>query len=118
MLPGSRRDFLKRTSHGFGMLAFSSMLARAGLAGQRPHHPARAKHVIFCFMDGGPSHVDTFDHKPELKKQQGKAIGKENVSILSQSSANRVWFGSPWDFSQRGESGWSVNNRCMDSRHC
>ena len=110
MLPGSRRDFLKRTSHGFGMLAFSSMLARAGLAGQRPHHPARAKHVIFCFMDGGPSHVDTFDHKPELKKQQGKAIGKENVSILSQSSANRVWFGSPWEFSQRGESGLWVSD--------
>ena len=106
----SRREFLRQTSQGFGMLAFSSMLARSGHAAQQPHHAPRAKHVIFCFMDGGPSHVDTFDYKPQLKKQEGKAIGQENVSILSQSSAARVWFGSPWNFSQRGESGLWVSD--------
>ncbi|MEO2023393.1 MAG: DUF1501 domain-containing protein [Pirellulaceae bacterium] len=106
----SRREFLRQTSQGFGMLAFSSMLARSGHAAQQPHHAPCAKHVIFCFMDGGPSHVDTFDYKPQLKKQEGKAIGKENVSILSQSTASRVWFGSPWKFSQRGESGLWVSD--------
>ena len=106
----NRRDFLKNSSQGFGMLALSSLLARAGYASRQAHHVARAKHVIFCFMDGGPSHVDTFDYKPELARQEGKAIGQDNVSILSQSSAARVWFGSPWNFSRRGESGLWVSD--------
>ena len=70
---------------------------------------ARAKNVIFCFMDGGPSHVDTFDPKPMLKQHQGKKIGESAVSRLSQSTANRVWLGSPWEFKQRGQSGLWVS---------
>ena len=70
---------------------------------------ARAKNVIFCFMDGGPSHVDTFDPKPILTKQQGKPIGAGAVSRLSQSAAGRVWLGSPWEFKQRGQSGLWVS---------
>ena len=61
-------------------------------------------------MDGGPSHVDTLDPKPELTKQQGKAIGDGAVSKRSQSSAGRVWMGSPWQFRQRGESGLWVSD--------
>ncbi len=60
-------------------------------------------------MDGGPSHVDTFDPKPMLKTHEGKAIGADAVSKRSQSSANRVWFGSPWEFKQRGQSGLWVS---------
>ena len=111
----SRRDFLKYTSNGFGMLALASMLAEETAAARKdrpagPHHPPRAKNVIFCFMDGGPSHVDSFDYKPELARQQGKAIGEEGVSKLSQSTPGRVWFGSPWKFQQRGESGLWVSD--------
>lgn len=61
-------------------------------------------------MDGGPSHVDTFDPKPMLKKHEGKAIGAGAVSKRSQSTANRVWFGSPWEFKQRGQSGLWVSD--------
>lgn len=75
-----------------------------------PHHFARAKHVIFCFMDGGPSHVDSFDYKPDLKKFENQPIGNAAVSKLSQSTAGRVWFGSPWKFAQHGQSGLWVSD--------
>lgn len=101
--PQSRRELLKSCSTGFGMLALSSLLAR-------PARQPRAKSVIFCFMDGGPSHVDTFDPKPALTKRQGEKIGDSAVSALSQSTANRVWLGSPWEFRQRGESGLWVSD--------
>ncbi len=61
-------------------------------------------------MDGGPSHVDTFDPKPMLKTHEGKAIGDSAVSKLSQSNAGRVWLGSPWKFKQRGQSGLWVSD--------
>jgi hypothetical protein len=111
----SRREFLKRSSAGFGLLALSSLLADdayAGLAPDAPgpHFAARAKNVIFLFMDGGPSHIDTFDPKPALTKHQGEPIGEHAVSKKSQSKANRVWLGSPWNFTQRGQSGLWVSD--------
>ena len=105
-----RRKLLKDVSMGFGMLAFSSLATRTSQAQPTTHFPARAKHVILCFMDGGPSHVDTFDPKPELTKQEGKAIGNENVSVLSQSAASRVWLGERWKFRRRGNSGLPVSD--------
>lgn len=71
--------------------------------------PPRAKNIIFCFMDGGPSHVDTFDPKPMLKKHEGQPIGESAVTKRSQSNAGRVWLGSPWEFRKRGESGLWVS---------
>jgi hypothetical protein len=70
----SRRDFLCRGSLGFGGMAFAALMAdrarAAGFAGpmapKEPHFKARAKRVIFLFMEGGPSHIDTFDWKPGL----------------------------------------------------
>src|SRR4051812_17285904 len=106
----SRRDFLQQASAGFGWLALMGLSARAAAAAATPHFPARAKNVIFCFMDGGPSHVDTFDPKPMLKTHQNKAIGESAVSKRSQSTASRVWFGSPWEFKQRGKSGLWVSD--------
>lgn len=70
----------------------------------------RARNVIFCFMDGGPSHVDTFDPKPSLKEHEGTAIGEAAVSKRSQSAPGRVWLGCPWEFRQRGESGLWVSD--------
>jgi len=120
----SRRDMLAQASSGFGLLAFAGLMAKTNASETKTSETiasgnsgtvtakavARAKHVILCFMDGGPSHVDTFDYKPELARQQGKRIGDSRVSKLSQSSAGRVWFGSPWKFSQRGQSGLWVSD--------
>src|SRR3954470_16948945 len=106
----TRRGFLQRTSAGFGWLAMQALFARSAAAAPAPHFAPRAKNIIFCFMDGGPSHVDTFDPKPMLKKHEGEAIGASAVSKLSQANANRVWFGSPWEFKQRGESGLWVSD--------
>jgi hypothetical protein len=100
----SRRHVLASASAGFGMLALRAM------AGMPLHNRARAKNIIFCFMDGGPSHVDTFDPKPMLKTHEGKAIGESAVTKRSQSNANRVWMGSPWEFKQRGQSGLWVGD--------
>ena len=111
-LPTTRREFLKTSSNGFGMLALAGLMSESASADSSslPQFKPRAKHVIFCFMDGGPSHVDTFDYKPMLAKFEGKAIGNEAVSKKSQSNASRVWFGSPWKFRQRGESGLWVSD--------
>lgn len=99
----SRRQILRSAAAGFGYIAFAGMSnARANeetvktnpLSPKAPHFPARAKRVIFLCMQGGPSHVDTFDYKPQLAKDHGKR-GKYGGTLLK----------SPWAFRQRGESG-------------
>lgn len=79
--PLTRRGMLQQTAAGFGWMAFAAMnaeIARAAgsfispLAAKEPHFPGKAKRVIFLFMQGGPSHLDTFDWKPELKANGGK----------------------------------------------
>jgi hypothetical protein len=106
--PPSRREFLNTASCGFGMLAMAGLLNEE--TGAAVGTPPRALSVIFCFMDGGPSHVDTFDPKPALAKHQGKPIGEAAVSKKSQSAASRVWLGSPWTFRQRGQGGLWVSD--------
>jgi len=99
----SRRDALRATTAGFGWLAFRGIAATAprGLAaaGPRPVAPvARAQRVIFLCMAGAPSHVDTFDYKPQLQRDDGgPAPGdyRRGARLL----------GSPWEFAQHGESG-------------
>ncbi|MEM7012773.1 MAG: DUF1501 domain-containing protein [Verrucomicrobiota bacterium] len=95
----SRRHALQSASCGFGYLAFSALRAAAAenpLAPKAPHFPARAKRVIFLFMNGGPSHVDTFDYKPKLSQDTGKiGEGRYGGKLL----------GSPFEFKQHGESG-------------
>jgi hypothetical protein len=82
----TRRDFLRRSACGFGWLAFSALAAAQSSSGYtsplaiKPTHFApKAKRVIFLFMSGGPSHVDTFDWKPELAKQRGNAPRKSGL---------------------------------------
>ncbi len=115
----TRRDFLQHSSMGFGWLAFAG-LANQGVAAfadetgftapqSALRFAPRAKRVIFLFMDGGVSHVDSFDPKPELTKQHGKPA-KWKQDPLSQSvSAGRKWLGSPWQFKQHGQSGLWVS---------
>ena len=96
----SRRDALRTAACGFGYLAFAGLTTKAAsarrnpLAPKAPHFAPRAKRVIFLFMDGGPSHMDTFDYKPQLQKDDGKASGRKGKL-----------FGSPFRFQQHGESG-------------
>jgi len=125
-LPVSRRDLLARASSGFGALALAALLeSRAGAAASTaagaatrspllprpPHHQPKARSVIFLFMEGGVSQVDSFDHKPDLAKYHGKdprkVIGKLEKTQFR--NVGRV-FRSPWEFAQRGESGiWASN---------
>ena len=109
-----RRGFLEWSSHAVGWLAMSASAGqRAGAANSArsfQHVAPRARNVILCFMDGGPSHVDTFDPKPALKEHEGKPIGESAVSKRSQSAASRVWLGNLWKFRQRGESGLWVSD--------
>ena len=103
----TRREMLKRAACGFGSMALSGL---AGLhADDRGlHFPARAKRVIFLFMQGGVSHVDTYDYKPLLRKQEGKMMGFDDARILANSgkrgSSQRV-MKSPWEFARHGQSG-------------
>src|SRR5262249_48170738 len=108
----SRRQMLRHAGAGFGALALTALLAdesRAApaldpLAPRAPHFKARAKRVIFLFMPGGPSQVDTFDPKPELAKQHGKPSPK---LYLGQ---KRNLLASPWKFRKYGQSGFEVSD--------
>ncbi len=112
--PLTRRAILEQASMGFGGLALNAMFSTDVRASDgvraSTHFAPQAKNVIFCFMDGGPSHVDTFDYKPMLKKHQGQPVGARWTSKRSQAGAGAVWFGSPWHFAQRGESGLWVSD--------
>ncbi len=104
MLSFSRRMFLQTTASGFGYLAFAGLATQAAERATNPlspkptHFPARAKRVIFLCMEGGPSHVDTFDYKPRLAKDDGRPIGKGRVPFAK-------LLASPWKFKQHGSSG-------------
>jgi hypothetical protein len=111
-MPLSRRGFLQSTGMGFGWTALAGLApawgATAGNAGL--HHPARAKHVIFLFMDGGVSHVDSFDPKPELDKRSGQPAEWKFDEKSQAAGQNRKWLGSLWKFAQRGRSGLWVSD--------
>src|SRR5690554_819513 len=79
----TRRDFFLQAGHGFGALAFAALLGSeartapataAPFAPKRPQFAPKAKSVIFLFMEGGPSHIDLFDPKPELTKRHGEKL--------------------------------------------
>ena len=108
----TRRNMLAQTSLGFGSIALMSMLteeARAAnpLAPKRPHFPARAKRVIFLFMKGGPSHIDTFDFKPRLQCDDGKELPFAKPKVTFAKTGNLL--ASPWKFKQYGQCGHYVS---------
>jgi Protein of unknown function (DUF1501) len=119
----SRRDFLVRTGAGFGALAFASLLARDRaaaatgrianpIAPKAPQFPARAKNVIWCFIDGGPSHIDLFDPKPALAKLSGKPLPESFVRPRTAmgKTAYTPLLASQRRFTQHGESGIWVSD--------
>lgn len=120
----SRRELLRVSSTGFGSLALAAMMAeqqaRAGatdpLAVKAPHFPARAKRVIFLFMHGGPSQVDTFDYKPLLKRDHGKPLPFARPKVVSGETFNLLQ--SPWAFKQYGQSGAWVSDLFPELAKC
>tara|TARA_R110002049_G_scaffold2750_4_gene22028 strand:+ start:227270 stop:228703 length:1434 start_codon:yes stop_codon:yes gene_type:complete len=104
----SRRQLLRTCGVGFGSLALTEMLSRDAIAGgEIPlHFPAKAKHVIHLFMNGGPSHVDTFDPKPALEKYDGKTAPIKNLK--TERPTGHV-MRSPYKFRRYGECGLPVS---------
>jgi len=115
--PLSRREMLARCAGGFGSVALAALSAdRAyadvplGSAGHGPHHPPAAKRVIFLYMDGGPSQVDTFDPKPMLDQYNGKDPGELFKVEATQFNNTGKVLASPWKFKPYGESGIPVSD--------
>lgn len=102
----SRRDLLTQSANGFGLLALSSLLGRPAAAA--PHFAPRAKRVIFVFMHGGPSQVDTFDPKPLLARHDGQPFPGEKPRVQFASTGNLLK--SPWQFRPGGTSGIQVSD--------
>ncbi len=106
--PLSRRDFLRRSGVGLGMLGLSDLLAESKAAsspGAGPHFAPKAKRVIHFFLNGGPSHVDTFDPKPALLKHAGQALPQNFLTERKTGAA----FPSPFKFQRYGRSGIEVS---------
>jgi hypothetical protein len=114
----TRRSFLRRAGNGFGILALADLLGQQGLlaaeaddravnplAPRPPHFPAKAKSVIWLFMNGGPSQVDTWDYKPELAKQDGKELkGFDKATGFFVDQVGPL-MKSPFAWKQHGQSG-------------
>ncbi len=127
--PITRRSMLQRSAGGFGYLALQAMLGREltqgaqtavdnPLAPKQSHFPARAKRVVFLLMKGGPSHVDTFDPKPLLTRDDGKPYPFKQPRV--QFAETGKLLKSPWKFQQHGQSGLPVSElfphvaQCVD----
>jgi hypothetical protein len=108
--PLTRRDMLLRCANGFGAVALAALLAEEGRSAPMPHFPARARNVIFLYMDGGPSQIDTFDYKPLLEKYHGRDPHRIfKVEPTQFNNVGRV-MASPWKFRKRGQSGLWVSD--------
>ncbi|HEV3117302.1 MAG TPA: DUF1501 domain-containing protein, partial [Gemmataceae bacterium] len=119
----SRRDFLHRAGGGFGLLALFSLLEEQALAGDTdtiinpllgkpPHFRPRAKSVIWCFLDGGPSHIDLFDPKPALKKLEGRPLPgsfKRPVTSMGRTAYTPL-LATRRQFRKYGQSGIAVSD--------
>src|SRR3984957_10335280 len=119
----SRREFLERAGGGFGMVALMAMLQQDGLLAAAPeitdpfapkpqHFPAKAKSVIYLFMHGGPSHVDTFDPKPALTKYDGQPTPASfgNVFLQFTKASEAPLLASRRTFRKYGQSGIEVSD--------
>src|SRR5947209_7156478 len=117
--PLSRRQMLRRFANGFGMLGMASLLGNGFVSNalaeattnplgvKPPLYPARAKRIIFLFMSGGPSHVDTFDPKPRLAKDNGQPLPFERPRLERTKTGNLLQ--SPWSFKQHGQCGTAIS---------
>jgi len=114
--PITRRDMLRRSGMGLAALGLADLLSSQGLleaapvgsplTPRAPHFPAKAKRVIHLFMNGGPSHIDTFDPKPALARYAGRALPRPNLPTERRTGAA---FPSPFRFQRYGQSGIEVS---------
>jgi hypothetical protein len=123
----TRRDLLRRGGMGFGMVALAGVLDADGrmtraaptdinpLAPKRPHFPGRARQVVHLFMNGGPSHVDTFDPKPVLDKFHGKPLPSPNLRTERKTAGA---LRSPFKFQKYGQSGIEVSDLFRHTAEC
>ena len=124
----TRRDVLVRAAHGFGSIALASLLdpvAHAAvqrvnpMAPKPPHFPAKAKSVIFLYMVGGPSHIDTFDPKPALEKYDGQPLPPSYGTVVSQfTKGDTPLLKSPWKFQKYGQCGRDVSTLFPHMAEC
>jgi len=115
----TRRDMLRQTSTGFGMLALSALMADSSYAGlsqatgegplvaKTPPLPPKVKNVIFCYMSGGLSHIDSFDPKPRLEAEAGAPMPFQTERTMFNQDGNIL--PSPWEFTSYGQSGIPVS---------
>ncbi|MGI9472610.1 MAG: DUF1501 domain-containing protein, partial [Rubripirellula sp.] len=107
----NRRQFLAHSGAGFGALALNGMLAEASETPKQPHHPATAKSVIFLFMEGGPSQLDTFDRKPLLNKLAGEPLPdtfREPITAMGEKGSPLLPTQRTW--ARHGESGLEISD--------
>ena len=125
--PTTRREMLQVCSGGFGYLAFSAMAgleAQAGaartprspLSSREPHYSPRAKRILFLFIGGGPSHVDSFDPKPRLDRENGQPLPFEQPAGIIDPDGKLLK--SPWQFKQYGRSGLPVSELFPNIAEC
>lgn len=116
MAYSSRRTFLRQAGMGAGAIGLGALLGESAIAAEsdpltprKPHFAAKAKSVIWLFMNGGPSHVDTWDYKPELAKRDGQALPgfDKNTGFFTEQVGPLMK--SPWEFRQHGNSGTWVS---------
>ncbi len=112
----NRREFLYNAGMGLGTVALSALLARDAraatpLAPRQPHHPAKAKRCIFLLMEGGPSHIDSFDPKPKLSELHMTRFQKERSRFeANMNTGERYYVRSPFEFRRAGKLGIEINS--------
>ncbi|MCE3018342.1 MAG: DUF1501 domain-containing protein [Pirellula sp.] len=110
----SRRNFVLSLGASLGSIAFASLLSADDqanpLAPKPSHESAKAKNVIFLMMEGGPSHIDTFDPKPELSKLHLQEFTREGKQKSAMESGKRYYVQSPFTFGKHGQSGADIAN--------
>ena len=116
----TRRQMLGTFANGFGMLGLSSLMAQDEssnpLSLKQPHYAPKAKRVIFLFMSGGPSHVDTFDPKPRLAADNGKPLPFEQPKLVRTKTGNLLR--SPFGFKKYGQAGIEVSDLLPNLAGC
>src|ERR1043165_900368 len=110
--PLTRRELLRRCSLGFGSLALTSLLSDRSMLGieaaaSARQFPAKVKNVIFCYMSGGVSHIDSFDPKPRLIKEAGQPMPVPIDRTMFNQNGNIM--PSPWEFKNYGQCGMPVS---------
>ncbi|WZO99448.1 DUF1501 domain-containing protein [Isosphaeraceae bacterium EP7] len=122
--PIGRREMLRRSGMGFGMLGLAGVMSGDApaattelnpLAPKAPHFAPKAKRMVHLFMNGGPSQVDTFDPKPQLSKYHGKPLPNSNLRTERKTGAA---FGSPFKFKKYGQSGIEVSELFEQTAGC